>query len=220
VFGPGVVHLVSAGMPLWGFSTSVTFVQDASLVFHPNDVEPMLGETLDPSRLELPLLGLRDDRLFEIVRLLVSATDQFGVAAGLYGDGLVCSAMSLLFAKKTMSDERIHGLAPRQLSQAMELLDERLPERVSISDLATLTNLSPSHFGRAFKKSTGVSPYQWQLRRRIEQAMDQLRDPRFTLDRVATDAGFAEQAHFTRIFRGVTGVPPGQWRRRFHGDVD
>ena|SRR5438309_1191096 len=72
---------------------------------------------------------------------------------------------------------------------------------------------STSHFIRSFRESTGKTPYQFLLDRRVQRAQTLLRDPRASLTEVAKSSGFANQHHMARIFRSVTGMTPSAYRR-------
>lgn len=105
------------------------------------------------------------------------------------------------------------GLAPWQMKRAKEALSANLEGDVSLSDLANDCGVSVSHFSRAFRQSTGLSPHQWLLLHRVDQAKALLRDRAMSLSNVALSCGFADQSHFTRVFTRITGSSPGAWRR-------
>jgi len=105
------------------------------------------------------------------------------------------------------------GLAPWQVRRACDALDAAIDQRLRLDDLATLVGLSPAHFSRMFKRSTGFSPSRWIERRRAERAMSMLADPRYALAEIALAVGFSAQAQFTTAFKRETGLTPGQWRR-------
>jgi AraC family transcriptional regulator len=116
-----------------------------------------------------------------------------------------------------MREPQLHrtgGLSPWQLRRARALLDARLDATVRIADLASACGLSASYFVQAFKKSTGMTPHRWLLRRRVEKAKALLRDRERPPADIALACGFANQSHFTRVFGAVAGCPPGEWRRR------
>ena len=92
-------------------------------------------------------------------------------------------------------------------------MNAHLPERVDLADLAALAGLSQSHFSRAFKASTGMAPYRWQLDARIRRAQALLIDTSAPLNEVAEATGFADAVHFGRTFRKLTGATPAAWRR-------
>jgi AraC family transcriptional regulator len=105
------------------------------------------------------------------------------------------------------------GLAPWQERRAKDYLDANLDGDVSVKMLAEACGLSSTHFSRAFHRTTGASPHQWLLHRRIDKARRLLCDPDAPLAAVALNCGFANQSHFTRVFTRLIGISPGQWRR-------
>ena len=107
------------------------------------------------------------------------------------------------------------GLAAWQERRAKELLDSRLSGDLSLQELAAECGLSASHFSRAFKASTGMTPSAWLQQRRLEAALRLLQSSAMPLATVALACGFADQSHLTRVFKRAYGVPPGEWRRRY-----
>lgn len=111
------------------------------------------------------------------------------------------------------------GLAPWQQRRATDLLAANLVKEASLAQLAQECGLSVSHFSRAFKTSTGLSPQAWLQERRVERAKALLRDEDWNLGAIAKNCGFADQSHFTRVFGRIAGATPAHWRRhRLHDD--
>lgn len=96
---------------------------------------------------------------------------------------------------------------------AKNILLENLEGDISILDVAQACNLSRGYFIRAFRETTGMTPYQWLLSERINRARELLRASNAPLAEVAIACGFADQSHFTRVFSNIVGVTPGNWRR-------
>jgi AraC family transcriptional regulator len=105
------------------------------------------------------------------------------------------------------------GLSPGMASRAKELLAAHVAETLSIEDLAQACGLSRSHFGTAFKLSTGLTPHAWRQQYRIERAQALLLGERVDLAAIAALCGFADQSHFNRVFARLVGDTPGNWRR-------
>lgn len=105
------------------------------------------------------------------------------------------------------------GLAAWQKSHACEVMDAHLDGGISLSDVAAQCGLSTSHFARAFRQSTGITPHAWLIRRRLDRAMTLMHNRTLSLSSIALSTGFADQSHFTRVFSKVIGVSPGSWRR-------
>ena len=105
------------------------------------------------------------------------------------------------------------GLAPWQMKRVKDTLSADLEGEVSLGDLANDCGISVSHFSRAFRQSTGLSPHQWLLLHRVDRAKALLRDRALSLLDVALSCGFADQSHFSRVFTRIVGISPGAWRR-------
>jgi AraC family transcriptional regulator len=105
------------------------------------------------------------------------------------------------------------GLAPWMEKRSKEMLAGDLAGSTSLHEIAHACGLSVSHFSRAFRRSTGLSPHAWLLRTRVEAAKAMLRRREESLSLIALACGFADQSHFTRVFTRHVGLSPGAWRR-------
>ena len=178
-----------------------------------------LGWSSGPGALELTNPDYRpDDALVRLCQCLSDALPGEGAADRLYIDSIIVALVSRLIqrwsnlAKGALPPFR-GGLAAWQVKRACEAMDAELHRDVSLDELAELAGLSPAHFSRAFKCSTGIPPFTWLVRRRISRAKDLLADPNNSLAEIALEVGFAAQPQFTTAFRRETGLTPGAWRR-------
>lgn len=210
---PRQLNLMPAGMPLWGYSDDSRLVRDAVLTFDLKDLGERLGQPLSPTELGAPRLRFSDDRLWTLMRLLAEVVDDDDPSTQLYGDGLTAALFATLGARRAERPSKRQGLAPWQLRRVLDFMESRLPGRVELSELAALVDLSQAHFSRAFKASTGVAPYQWQLRARLERAQAMMLTTPASLEQVAEATGFADAVHFGKAFRKAHGTTPARWRR-------
>jgi AraC family transcriptional regulator len=104
-------------------------------------------------------------------------------------------------------------LAAWQERRAKELIQARLDTEVSVAELASECRISRSHFARAFKDTTGISPHRWLQACRVDRAKTLLLESRLPLTAIAARCGFADQSHFSRVFSKWVGVTPSAWRR-------
>ena len=111
------------------------------------------------------------------------------------------------------------GLAPWQVRRATLLLLSHNPEDHGLDMLATACGLSRSHFGRAFKASTGMPPHQWLLRHHVQQAVEMLEGTDDSISTIAVKCGFADQSHLSRVFHTFMGTTPADWRRQRKANV-
>lgn len=106
------------------------------------------------------------------------------------------------------------ALAPWQERRAKQLMLENLSSRVMVKEVAEACELSRSHFSRAFKVNTGMSPSEWLISARLERAKELLQSRSHAVSDVALACGFCDQSHFTRMFHSRIGLSPLAWRRR------
>jgi AraC family transcriptional regulator len=104
-------------------------------------------------------------------------------------------------------------LATWQTKRLVDYIEANLGSEIHAMDLARLVNLSTSHFFRAFKVSTGLSPFEYITQRRIQRATDMMRTTDEPLAHIAVGCGLSDQAHFCRVFRRLAGQSPNEWRR-------
>lgn len=109
------------------------------------------------------------------------------------------------------------GLGAWQEKRAKEFLVAHIDSDVALTDVAAACGLSLQHFTRAFRQSTGTTPYRWLLDQRLDRAKTLLAGSDDRLSDIALACGFADQSHFTRSFSAAFGVSPGVWRRSCEG---
>jgi AraC-like DNA-binding protein len=80
--------------------------------------------------------------------------------------------------------------------------------------MAALVGLSESWFATVFRQTTGKTPLQWQLSRRIDMARQMLSETEMSIAGISAQLGFSDQAHLTKVFRSITGETPAVWRRK------
>ncbi|MEW6439889.1 MAG: AraC family transcriptional regulator [bacterium] len=101
---------------------------------------------------------------------------------------------------------------PAVVRKACDLIHGRTAENLSLQEIAGEVGVSRFHFLRLFKASTGLTPHEYLLLRRLGLAKSLIRQGH-SLVRAAHEAGFADQSHMTRRFKAAYGVTPGQYRQ-------
>lgn len=108
--------------------------------------------------------------------------------------------------------ERLTG---SQLRRVQTYLQETLSEAVTLRTLAAVVYLSPFHFARAFKNTTGLPPHRYRMQLRIQQAKALLKETPDNVTDIAYACGFNSSQHLAKVFRRVVGMTPTAFRR-FH----
>lgn len=148
---------------------------------------------------------------------LVQAIEQPGETSQLFVDHVVLALQAhvarVYGGLRESERRRTGGLASWQIRRAKELVAANLTRALSLQQVARECGLSASHFSRAFKRSTGMTPHHWLQTCRVDRAKTLLGEADRSLAEVAVACGFADQSHFIRIFARFAGSTPGSWRR-------
>lgn len=107
--------------------------------------------------------------------------------------------------------------APRRqctgrIADAIDYLDSRVEEDVSLDDLCRITGLRRRQTIDAFRRATGLPPHAWHLQKKVLHVKRLLRAGLSPAE-AAARAGFADQSHMGRHFRAVVGITPAAYAR-------
>ncbi|MBF9235323.1 helix-turn-helix transcriptional regulator [Microvirga alba] len=95
-------------------------------------------------------------------------------------------------------------------------IDENVSERLPLSELAAVADLSISRFMTVFRDELGISPHQYICRERVRRAKTFICEG-MSLPCVANEVGFFDQSHFSRHFKRWCGQTPGQFMAKMGG---
>ena len=124
----------------------------------------------------------------------------------------LAAAVLRLYADTDAPISRRGVLPSNRLRRVIQHMNDHLPEPFSLRSLASTTGMSPFHFGRTFKRSTGCSPQEYFTNLRVNEARRLLRETEQPVIEVAMAVGYANPSHFTQIFCRVTGMTPTTFR--------
>ncbi|BCH25133.1 AraC family transcriptional regulator [Mesorhizobium sp. L-8-10] len=190
---------------------------DRCLSFHfsPSYIEAVAAELPGVSR-----LGFGTPRLPPVAALAPLLAD--AEAARDDGDigafeelGLRLSGAAVSIANHEPKRDRAPSTRDeKRVSEALRRIEADADQTISIDGLASETATSPYHFLRSFRTVTGMTPYQYLLRTRLQRAAVRLRTSDEPVASIAFDAGFGDLSTFNRRFRRIMGATPSDYRRR------
>jgi len=171
------------------------------------------GLEFDADRIELIEQRRGTDPTLHHIALALRAGVQTGAALDrIYGEGLSTALAAHLlreYGAAVLEPKRQYGGLPRaKLVRALEYIQDQLDADLTVSGIAQAVDLSPYHFTRLFKESTGQSPHQYVVDARVRKAKELLTTGKFTISEAAHHVGFVDQSHLTRHFKRVFGLPP------------
>jgi AraC-like DNA-binding protein len=109
-----------------------------------------------------------------------------------------------------------YGIKPgldRRISVARNYLDNHFDTDISNSQLAFIANLSTRHLTELFRKQLGMTPHQYLIEKRMQQAWQLLEQGSLSVQQVADAVGYSNLAAFSDRFRKHFAIPPSYFRR-------
>jgi len=163
--------------------------------------------------------NVRDRHIASLMLALHADLEDGSPAGPLYGESLGLALAHYLIRRYSVrAPRRLEykgGMPTVRLNRVVDFMQQNYASETRLAELAHLAGMSPHYFCELFKKSIGLSPHQYSLRCRIDRAKEFLRNPQYTVSRVAKATGFADQSHFTKVFRRIVGITPTQFRQMF-----
>lgn len=217
--GPGALWLCPKGVSVDFLESTADELEIAHFFLPEGAFWGEDGEPFEEGELDY-LGGFKDPLIEHICRALLQALKEDAPSRRLLVDAL---GHSLAVRLRQGYHRRGHaatcsaipkgGLDRRRLARVLAYIDANLGEDLGLGDIAAIAHLSPFHFSRAFKASTGQPPHHYLRTRRLERACDLLASGEGSLSDIALSINFSSQANFAKAFRRATGVAPGQYRK-------
>jgi AraC family transcriptional regulator len=161
-------------------------------------------------------LGVRDTAVYGMATLIrgahVVGTSLTDVEASTLAHRLVAHVIRTYGEGGVRGGPPVGVLDRRTIDRVSEYVDADLAATITLDRMADVAALSPFHFARAFKATTGLAPHRFVTARRLEAAKAALLTSNASVVRVAHQVGFSNVSHFRRVFRRELGVTPGQLR--------
>jgi AraC family transcriptional regulator len=158
----------------------------------------------------------KDMRLSSLLYALERERMRGYPAGRLFVDGIEQALAAILVSYDCVSRRRpqVHkgGLAPYRMKRVNEFVQTHIEKEITLSELAEVAGLSPSHFCSLFRKTLNTTPHQFVLGCRIQHAKTLLAKPESSILDVALASGFRTHQHFSRIFHRLAGVSPSAYR--------
>lgn len=168
---------------------------------------------------KIPYLLLSPSQTAELIPLVQmmekEADDQS------YGSGSRPLALAYLI-ELIISLSRIWDQTPRETNQGtrrlwevISYMDQHLDTSLATEELVEVANMSTSTLNRLFKQSTGLSPIEFHIHKRIAHACTLIQKRGLSMSQVSEACGFKDPNYFSRQFRKVMSMSPKQYQRIF-----
>jgi len=145
--------------------------------------------------------------LFQRIQtLLHSALDECEVQSALQGTFVeILSSLSRTQSEAHHSEEAL---------KIKRYLDANTHKIVSSRELAAEIFRSPDYCQKLFLKEFGITPYEYQLKNKMNIAKTLLVSTTMSVGEISESLGYSDQHHFSNLFKSKCGMPPLSWRKK------
>ena len=123
--------------------------------------------------------------------------------------------MSEILLHKTQKEKRKSRESDRKrtlFAQFMKLLSEYVKEEHTVNFYASRLNVTPQYLRRVVKVCSGKNAYTWICEELVREIVNLLINTDKTMQAIADELHFSDQAVLTKFFRRIKGVSPLQYR--------
>ncbi|WP_191567257.1 helix-turn-helix domain-containing protein [Metabacillus idriensis] len=125
----------------------------------------------------------------------------------------------LLFTILTLILRKIYGYNNPTQKTIPEIVSDYIRDNfqkdLSLDDIASSVHLSPYYLIRIFKEKEGLSPIQYLIKIRLEEAKRLLTTNDQSIQEIANYVGYSNPNYFNIVFKKFTGYSPGKFRKKF-----
>jgi AraC family transcriptional regulator len=218
---PGIIWLSPAGLKE-DFTIISADVPDVLHLYLPASPFPSLAPA-DPALEKAQLLyltGFYDPLIEQIATVVLDEMRSDSWSGRILIQSVTNTLIArLLDAYSSLSATRA-GISPgrprleqRRLQRVLDFIETHLESEITVAQLAATARLSEFHFSRAFKATTGRSPYSYVSDRRMSHARWLLGETDRSLADIADACRFSSPGNFSRAFQRATGTTPAKFRQ-------
>ena len=98
------------------------------------------------------------------------------------------------------------------ISQIQFWMKTNLNSELTLNDIAQQFDISQRSFTRRFKRATGINATQYWQKLKIQTAKELLAASNLSIQEIAFQVGYQDQANFTRLFKKTLSITPKAYR--------
>lgn len=158
-------------------------------------------------------------------------SDKYSIAADAMSEGLfrtvvenyaeptlgarfkVQGAMNILLSE-FMSDIAEDSPGLSRFEEVLLYIDENFTKNISLSELASMMNMSTMYFSNSFKRTFRISPKQYILNKRLAESQRLLLESKMSIKEIAYAVGFDNENYFSEFFSAKVGISALKFRNR------
>lgn len=138
--------------------------------------------------------------------------EEFEIASKLYLTEFFLYLMRYFY--KNIDEDYSEAEHIMSVLKSMDYIDDNLTSDLTLKEIASVVNFSPTYFGILFKKINGITPWEYINAKRIKKAIDMLPYFKGTMLELATECGFNNTANFNKVFKKYTKDVPKNYKNK------
>ena len=91
-------------------------------------------------------------------------------------------------------------------------IDSHYSQNITLDFLSNLTYMNKFHLVHTFTKQIGLSPINYAINKRIQEAKNLLSTTSYSIRDIASIVGFSNSSYFSQMFKKVAGLTPKNYR--------
>ena len=105
-------------------------------------------------------------------------------------------------------------VSPETLQNAIAFIEENFDRNIALKDVAEAVNFSSVYFHKMFTSSLGITPHQYILNKRLEEAKTYLLTTSCSMNEIVEKCGFSSVSYFASTFKKSVGITPSEFRQK------
>lgn len=202
---------------------SITFHGDFTLGPDGNTIRRKFVEILDKNEIRVIVFNENmpwHSELIDYINAAITANLLKSPGYRVATRGYLCLVSSILIEHvndKSMGDAQIApaSMDEQRVKQAMSFIRTNYSEKITLDDIANYIHISKGECCRCFKRSIGMSPFEYLMKYRISEAANKLKDPTYASESIADIAisvGFNNLSYFSKLFNKYMNLTPRNYR--------
>lgn len=127
---------------------------------------------------------------------------------------LVNTLFKEYFYRFILSLKKSENESTENFAKIIQSMRDRVTENISVKQLAEECHMSERSFRSMFSKYTGVTPKQYLIKIKMQNAAQILQTSDFSINKVSEKLGYSSPFQFSRDFKKYYGVSPNSYRKK------
>lgn len=105
-----------------------------------------------------------------------------------------------------------------KVERIINYMHQNISNRITLTELSELVQLSPTYLSRTFKETTGYSIIEFFNKMKIDKGKELIIEGNRKIKEIAEILGFKDEFYFSRIFKKFEGISPSEYySKNVHG---